>query len=126
MELDSLNPEIPLRVRLGRTIKQSRLSQAEVGRRIGEDRDWVNNRVLGKVQIQAEDMAKFAKALGVSVAVLYGEDSIAPMRLSAGRSPLLRTFMDTYEQVRSRLPLHNQQAADMVLALLDHELAQAM
>src|SRR4051794_1172605 len=41
------------------------MTQAEIARRIGEDHTWVNSRVRGFTEIKADDLPRFAIALGI-------------------------------------------------------------
>ncbi|MEA2641786.1 MAG: hypothetical protein QOF51_3180 [Chloroflexota bacterium] len=62
-----------LRDRLRDLVAASGLSQAEIARRLGEEREWVNNRLRGKVQLAAEDLPRFAAILGVGPAIFFEE-----------------------------------------------------
>ena len=51
--------------RLSQMVSDSGIPQAEIARRIGEHRNWVNNRVNGAVDLRADELPRFAAALGV-------------------------------------------------------------
>lgn len=69
-----------VRERLGELIRYSGMSQAEIGRRIGEDRQWVNNRVLGKAGLEADDLLRLAEALNIDPAEFFrtGNPFVSP------------------------------------------------
>ena len=48
------------------------ISQAEVARRTGMNRQQINRRVVGRVDIVADEVPALAEALGVPMARLYG------------------------------------------------------
>ncbi|HZT07919.1 MAG TPA: helix-turn-helix transcriptional regulator [Chloroflexota bacterium] len=55
------------------------MTQAEIARRIGEDHTWVNSRVRGFTEIKADDVPRFATALGVQPRAFF-ETGPAPAR----------------------------------------------
>jgi len=61
------------RERLAELIAKSGLSQTEVARRMGESKNWVNNRLTGYVEIKADEIPRFAAALGVSPCAFFEE-----------------------------------------------------
>ena len=54
-----------VRDRFAQLLQESGVSQSEVGRRIGESPSWVNDRLKGRTQINADDLPRIAAALGV-------------------------------------------------------------
>src|SRR5581483_1240357 len=63
-------------------IRESGMTQAEIARRIGEDHTWVNSRVRGFTEIKADDLPRFAMALGVAPRAFFEADvTQEPMRL---------------------------------------------
>ncbi len=68
------------RERLEELLEEKGVSQAELARRIGEDRGWVNQRLPGarkRLNINADDIPRLAKALGVPCWRFF-EDSECP------------------------------------------------
>jgi transcriptional regulator with XRE-family HTH domain len=56
---------VGVRERFAQLAEESGLSHAEIGRRIGKSRNWVNKRVRGELNLLAEDVPPLAAALGV-------------------------------------------------------------
>lgn len=70
---------VTARDRLAEILRERGMTQAELARRMDPpvDRSWVNKRLLGHVSIEADDLPRLARALGVRVAALL-EDPPAP------------------------------------------------
>ena len=49
--------------RLSQMVSDSGIPQAEIARRIGEHRNWVNNRVNGAVDLRADELPRCAAAV---------------------------------------------------------------
>lgn len=64
---------MPVRDRIWQIMKSRGMTQQAVVDRMDEKYAWVNTRMNGVVQIKADELPKFAAALGVSTAVLLGE-----------------------------------------------------
>jgi transcriptional regulator with XRE-family HTH domain len=77
-----------VRERLIELIAESGMSQAEIARRIGEDRAWVNTRLRGVTDIKGDDVPRIARALRVSERAFF-EPAPEP-RLENSRSELVR------------------------------------
>ncbi len=73
------------RERLVELIAESGMTQAEIARRMGEDPQWVNNRVVGDTAIKADEIPRFADAVGCSPSAFFGRSALADV--------LLATFM---------------------------------
>lgn len=125
---ESQNPpgEVEIGKRLRMFRKQAGLTQAQLGGRLGIAGPTISGYEKGTSRIVADELPKIARALGVHPSEFYLEPG---QRLetfvSEGRSPFVQTFLAAYEQAVAHLPSHNRRAADMALALLDHELATA-
>ncbi|MSQ23485.1 MAG: XRE family transcriptional regulator [Chloroflexi bacterium] len=62
---DTAKGASPVRERLKELVERSGLKQAEIARRIGVDRNWVNQRITGAVKvIPADDLPLLALAIG--------------------------------------------------------------
>ena len=64
--------------RLRQLIGRSGLKQADLGRRLGENPQWLSARVLGKHELTGVDIVRMAAALGVSPYAFFEE--VAPRR----------------------------------------------
>lgn len=62
---------VMVRDRLVVLLRERGMSQAELARRIGEDKQFVNNRVTGVVAIKADELPRFARALGKSCTAFF-------------------------------------------------------
>lgn len=106
--------------RLVELLAVQNLSQAEVARRIGEERDWVHKRTRGKLRIDADDIPRLARALGVSCSAFF-EGSSCPEEAKKG--PPLGTgeddlLLEEYMKAAvSDLPEEERYLVDAVLAL---------
>jgi transcriptional regulator with XRE-family HTH domain len=54
-------------------IARQSLTQQELAERLGERQWWVSRRVTGEVSVTAEDLVRFAAALGVPAAQFLKE-----------------------------------------------------
>lgn len=67
-------------------IEERGWSASELARRLGEHRNWVIDRVTGRVQIKADELPRFAAVLGVPPSTFF-----QPVRRPEAGSGLLRT-----------------------------------
>lgn len=66
-------------------IRSRGLKDVAVAQRVGEDKDWISNRLTGKVQLLAEELPLFAKALDVDPCVFLRDEptTTKPDRMAA-------------------------------------------
>ncbi|MBI2317694.1 MAG: helix-turn-helix transcriptional regulator [Chloroflexi bacterium] len=60
------------------------MSASELARRLGEHRNWVIDRLTGRVQIKADEVPRFAKVLGVAPSAFFEP---ADGRINRGTPP---------------------------------------
>ena len=81
-QIEAVSPE-PLDVAVGRRVHmlmwEQRITQTQLGRRIGVDQSGLGRRLRGERGWSLDDLAATARELGVSMAYLLGEsDSTKP------------------------------------------------
>lgn len=116
-----------IRERLAAVIRQSGVSQAEVARRIGEERTWVNNRLTGYSALKLDELALFAHALGKSPCDLACEifedhpqrepQSMGDLRNATDWADELT--QEFSERLRGRLKTIDQRDREIVRSLLE-------
>lgn len=67
-----------VRERLEALIRERGISQVRLARLMGEGENWVNNRIRGVTPIKADEIPRFAAALGVSPCAFFEEVKPAP------------------------------------------------
>ena len=77
---------------LVRILNRSGMAQAELARRLGVRRSWVNRRVKGSSAIMADEVPRLAQALGVTILDLYadGDDPLRPATADFVAQELMR------------------------------------
>lgn len=88
------------RERLVKLLRERGLSQAELARRVGEQRDWVNRRVTGRTEIAADDVPRLAEAMNVPVMEFFKEGGEEEEPLGSG---VARRFVDAMEPYSATL-----------------------
>lgn len=76
----------PISKRLASVVKRSGLKQAEIARRMGEEHDWVSNRVRGRTALAADDLTKFGEALRVDPCLFLHDDEGPARAVPADRA----------------------------------------
>lgn len=73
------------RRRLVDLVQQMGITEAELVRRVGENRQWVRRRVLGNTPIDIDDLPRFAQALNTPCTYFF-EGTDCPEYQPAGRA----------------------------------------
>jgi transcriptional regulator with XRE-family HTH domain len=113
--------------RVGEQLRRYReaqgFSQAELGRRLGVTGPTISRYETGEMQIDADELPRFAVVLGVSPAQFFDVPEIrssAPDLTSAGAA-----FLSGIEDALERLPTHDRESVEQILGLITHVLREA-
>jgi len=99
------------------------LSQAELGRRLGVSGPTISRYETGEMQIDADELPRFAAELGVSPAQFFDVPEMLPAvpnMTSAGEA-----FLSGMQEALDRLPAHDRETVERILGLMSHVLRKA-
>lgn len=97
--------------------------QAELARRLGETWQWVHYRLNGTTAIKADEIPRFAEALGIHPWEFF--EGAPSVRTTFPGDDLAEEFRAFIEKKVDRLPPHEQRAVYLAAGVVDTLLAQA-
>jgi transcriptional regulator with XRE-family HTH domain len=100
------------------------LSQAELGRMLGVSGPTISRYERGEMQIDADDLPRFAEQLGAHPAQFFD----SPTSLSVGLPGLTtagEAFLEGIEDALDHLPPHDRETVERILGLMSHVLTKA-
>jgi transcriptional regulator with XRE-family HTH domain len=114
---------------VGECLRQLRetkgLSQAELGRMLGLSGPTISRYERGEMQIDADDLPRFAELLGAHPAQFF--DTPAPTRLPTAvpLSTAGEAFLDGIDDALENLAPHDRETVERILGLMSHVLTKA-
>jgi len=99
------------------------LSQAELGRRLGVSGPTISRYETGEMQIDADQLPRFAAELGITPAQFFDVPQMlpaAPNLTTAGEA-----FLSGIQEALERLPEHDRETVERILGLMSHVLRKA-
>lgn len=90
-----------IRERLGQLLEREGVNRSELARRLGEHRNWVNNRMSGLVEIKADELTRIAEALSIDPSEFFSEGfEVGP---KVGILQTVRSLLGTYRGIHESI-----------------------